>query len=117
MVSISHVGNLDGISVPIKEIAKITHDHDALISVDGAQSTPHKKVDVQELDIDFLSFSIHKMCGPSGMGGLWGRSELLNKTYRFNQEDRQSKPHTMTPFHGLKHPQNLKVDLVILLES
>ena len=44
MVSISHVGNLDGISVPIKEIAKITHDHDALISVDGAQSTPHKKV-------------------------------------------------------------------------
>jgi cysteine desulfurase/selenocysteine lyase len=73
----SHVGNLDGVKIPIKEIAKITHQHDALISVDGAQSTPHMNVDVQDLDIDFLSFSIHKMCGPSGMGGLWGRSELL----------------------------------------
>ena len=79
MVSVSHVGNLDGISIPIKEIAKITHDHGALICVDGAQSTPHMKVDVQALDIDFLAFSIHKMCGPSGMGGLWGRYELLDE--------------------------------------
>ena len=62
MVSISHVDNLDGISVPIKEIAKITHDHDALISVDGAQSTPHKKVDVQELDIDFFCLSRYIKC-------------------------------------------------------
>ncbi len=79
MVSVSHVGNLDGISIPIKEIAKITHDHGALICVDGAQSTPHMNVDVQALDIDFLAFSIHKMCGPSGMGGLWGRYELLDE--------------------------------------
>lgn len=79
MVSVSHVGNLDGISIPIKEIAKITHDHGALICVDGAQSTPHMNVDVQALDIDFLAFSIHKMCGPSGMGGLWGRYELLEE--------------------------------------
>ncbi|MBL6890781.1 MAG: cysteine desulfurase [Candidatus Poseidoniaceae archaeon] len=77
LVSMSHVGNLDGVKIPIKEITKVTHEHNALISVDGAQSTPHMKVDVQELDIDFLSFSIHKMCGPSGMGGLWGRTELL----------------------------------------
>ena len=77
LVSMSHVGNLDGVKIPIKEITKLTHEHNALISVDGAQSTPHMKVDVQELDIDFLSFSIHKMCGPSGMGGLWGRTELL----------------------------------------
>ena len=77
LVSFSHVGNLDGISVPIKKIAKITHEYDALIAVDGAQSTPHMRVDVQDLDIDFISFSIHKMCGPSGMGGLWGRYELL----------------------------------------
>ncbi len=79
MVSVSHVGNLDGISIPIKEISKITHDHGALICVDGAQSTPHMNVDVQALDIDFLAFSIHKMCGPSGMGGLWGRYELLDE--------------------------------------
>lgn len=78
MVSMSHVGNLDGVSIPIQEIANIAHDFDALVSVDGAQSTPHMNVDVQELGIDFLSFSIHKMCGPSGMGGLWGRYDLLD---------------------------------------
>jgi len=77
LVSMSHIGNLDGVKIPIKEIAKVTHDYDALISVDGAQSTPHMKVDVKDLGIDFLSFSIHKMCGPSGMGALWGREELL----------------------------------------
>ena len=78
MVSMSHVGNLDGVAIPIREITKIAHDHGALVAVDGAQSTPHMNVNVQELDIDFLSFSIHKMCGPSGMGGLWGRYDLLD---------------------------------------
>ena len=78
LVSMSHVGNLDGVTLPIKEIAKITHDHGGLICVDGAQSTPHMNVDVQSLDIDFLAFSIHKMLGPSGMGGLWGRYDLLD---------------------------------------
>lgn len=79
LVSMSHVGNLDGVSTPIKEIAKVTHDHGALIAVDGAQSLPHMKVDVQDLGIDFIAFSIHKMCGPSGMGGLWGKSDLLDE--------------------------------------
>jgi cysteine desulfurase/selenocysteine lyase len=78
LVSMSHIGNLDGVTLPIKEIAKVAHDHNALICVDGAQSTPHMNVDVQDLDIDFLAFSIHKMCGPSGMGGLWGRYDLLD---------------------------------------
>jgi len=78
LVSMSHIGNLDGVAIPVKEIAKITHDHGALICIDGAQSTPHMNVDVQDLDIDFLAFSIHKMLGPSGMGGLWGKYELLD---------------------------------------
>jgi cysteine desulfurase/selenocysteine lyase len=78
LVSMGHVGNLDGVSTPIKEIAKVTHDHGAIIAVDGAQSLPHMKVDVQDLDIDFIAFSIHKMCGPSGMGALWGKSDLLD---------------------------------------
>ena len=77
MVSMSQVGNLDGVQIPIKEIARIAHDHGALVCVDGAQSTPHMKVDVQDLDVDFMAFSVHKMCGPSGMGGLWGRYDLL----------------------------------------
>ena len=78
MVAMSHVGNLDGVEIPIAEVTKVAHDHGALVAIDGAQSTPHMNVDVQALDIDFLSFSIHKMCGPSGMGGLWGRYELLD---------------------------------------
>ena len=78
MVAMSHVGNLDGVAIPIEKITSIAHDHGAIVAIDGAQSTPHMNVDVQALDIDFLSFSIHKMCGPSGMGGLWGRYELLD---------------------------------------
>jgi cysteine desulfurase/selenocysteine lyase len=78
LVAMSHVGNLDGVEIPIEEVTRIAHDHGALVAIDGAQSTPHMNVDVQALGIDFLSFSIHKMCGPSGMGGLWGRYELLD---------------------------------------
>ena len=77
MVSLSHVGNLDGVATPVKEAAKIAKDYGAMVCVDGAQSTPHMKVDVQDLGIDFMAFSIHKMMGPSGMGGLWGRMDLL----------------------------------------
>tara|TARA_B100001540_G_scaffold31191_2_gene27166 strand:+ start:994 stop:2208 length:1215 start_codon:yes stop_codon:yes gene_type:complete len=77
MVSLSHVGNLDGVAVPIKQAAKVAKDHGALFCIDGAQSTPHMKVDVQDLGVDFMAFSIHKMMGPSGMGGLWGKMELL----------------------------------------
>ena len=77
MVSLNHVGNLDGIATPVKQAAKIAKDHGALVCIDGAQSTPHMTVDVQDLGIDFMAFSIHKMMGPSGMGGLWGRMDLL----------------------------------------
>ena len=77
MVSLSHIGNLDGVATPVKEAAKIAKDHGAMVCIDGAQSTPHMKVDVQDLGIDFMAFSIHKMMGPSGMGGLWGKMELL----------------------------------------
>ena len=79
MVSMSHVGNLDGVEIPVKDITKIAKDYGALVSIDGAQSAPHMSVDVQDLGIDFYSFSIHKMLGPSGMGGLWGKTELLEK--------------------------------------
>lgn len=77
MVSLSHVGNLDGVAIPVKEATRIAKDYGAMVCIDGAQSTPHMKVDVQDLGIDFMAFSIHKMMGPSGMGGLWGRMELL----------------------------------------
>ena len=79
LVSMAHTSNLDGYTIPAKEIVEISHDYDALVMLDGAQSVPHRKVDVDKLDADFLSFSIHKMCGPTGVGILYGKQELLKK--------------------------------------
>ncbi|HLS67583.1 MAG TPA: cysteine desulfurase [Pseudogracilibacillus sp.] len=77
IVAITHVSNVLGTINPIKEIANIAHDHGAYIVVDGAQSAPHLKIDVQDLDADFYAFSGHKMCAPTGIGVLYGKQELL----------------------------------------
>lgn len=77
IVAIAQVTNVLGYVVDIKTISKIVHEHGALIMVDGAQSVPHIKVDVKDLDCDFLSFSGHKMCGPTGIGVMYGKYELL----------------------------------------
>lgn len=77
IVSIMQVSNVLGVVNPIKDIAKIAHENGAIMVVDGAQSTPHLKVDVQDLDCDFFAFSGHKMCGPTGIGVLYGRKQLL----------------------------------------
>lgn len=77
IVAIAQVTNVLGYVVDIKTISKIVHKHGALIMVDGAQSVPHIKVDVKDLDCDFLSFSGHKMCGPTGIGVMYGKYELL----------------------------------------
>lgn len=79
-VAIHHISNVLGDITPIKEIAKIVHQQGAVLMVDGAQSAPHMKVDVQDLDCDFLAFSSHKMCGPTGVGVLYGKRELLELT-------------------------------------
>ncbi|MEO7910767.1 MAG: cysteine desulfurase [Roseiflexaceae bacterium] len=77
LVAITHQSNVLGTINPVREIATRAHDVGALMLVDGAQSVPHMPVDVQELGIDFLAFSGHKMCGPTGIGGLWGRRKIL----------------------------------------
>ncbi|WML30207.1 cysteine desulfurase [Neobacillus sp. OS1-32] len=77
LVSVTQVSNVLGTINPIKEIAKIAHEHNAVIVVDGAQSAPHMLVDVQDLDCDFFAFSGHKMCGPTGIGVLYGKKHLL----------------------------------------
>ncbi|KFF55519.1 cysteine desulfurase SufS [Bacillus stercoris] len=77
IVAVSHVSNVLGTVNPIKDMAKIAHDNGAIIVVDGAQSTPHMKIDVQDLDCDFFALSSHKMCGPTGIGVLYGKKALL----------------------------------------
>ncbi|TVT28718.1 cysteine desulfurase [Salinicoccus cyprini] len=78
IVAITHVSNVLGTINDIKEIAKVARKNDAYISVDGAQAVPHMSVDVQDLDVDFYAFSGHKMLGPTGIGVLYGKSELLD---------------------------------------
>ena len=79
VISIAEVTNVIGDVRPMKEIIQYAHEHGIYVLVDGAQSAPHKKTDVQELDADFFVFSLHKMCGPTGVGILYGKLELLNE--------------------------------------
>lgn len=78
IVCLSFVSNVLGYVNPIKEICTIAHKYGAIVNVDGAQAVPHIKVDVQDLDVDLLSFSAHKMCGPSGLGILYGKLSILD---------------------------------------
>ncbi|MBI5284674.1 MAG: cysteine desulfurase [Chloroflexi bacterium] len=78
IVAISQMSNVLGTINPIKEIAALAHRHGAVVLVDGAQSVPHMAVDVQDLDCDFLAFSSHKMLGPTGVGVLYGKRDVLN---------------------------------------
>ena len=77
IIALAGVTNVIGDVRPIKEIAKIAHEHNIFLVVDGAQSVPHMKCDVADLDVDFLVFSAHKMLGPTGTGVLYGKKELL----------------------------------------
>lgn len=77
IVSIMQVSNVLGVMNPIKEIAEIAHQNGAIMVVDGAQSAPHMKIDVQDLNCDFFAMSGHKMCGPTGIGVLYGKKQLL----------------------------------------
>lgn len=85
LVSIAHVSNVLGITNPIREIISIAHSHGVSVLVDGAQSTPHIKVNMQELDADFFAFSGHKLYAPTGIGVLYGKEKWLNE---------------MPPYHG-----------------
>ena len=79
VVALTYVSNVMGYITPIKEIIKLAHSVGAIVIVDGAQAVPHMKIDVKELDCDFLAFSGHKLCGPTGIGCLYGKKELLEK--------------------------------------
>src|SRR5438445_5566578 len=85
LVTVSHASNVLGTINPVREMIRDAHKHDSRVLVDAAQSVPHMPVDVQDLDCDFLAFSGHKMCGPTGIGVLYAKKELLD---------------SMPPFHG-----------------
>mgnify|MGYP006280929309 CR=1 FL=1 len=79
LVAISHISNIFGAENPVEEIVEIAHENNALIVLDAAQSAPHTSLDVKSLDVDFICISGHKMLGPTGIGVLYGRKELLNE--------------------------------------
>lgn len=79
VVALAHVGNVLAYTLPVKEITKIAHEFGAIVALDGAQSVPHMKIDFKDLDVDFISFSAHKMLGPTGIGCLVGKYEILEK--------------------------------------
>ncbi len=83
MVSVVHVSNTLGTVTPIRELADLAHERDALIFADAAQSVPTRPVDVTDLDVDFLAFSGHKLCGPTGIGVLYGRESILESMHPY----------------------------------
>ena len=83
LVAVTQISNSLGTINPVKELAKAAHEQDALVLVDGAQSAPHLPIDVQDLDCDFFALSSHKMLGPTGVGALYGRRELLEAMVPF----------------------------------
>jgi cysteine desulfurase / selenocysteine lyase len=84
VIALAQITNVIGDERPIKEITKIAHEHNIFVVIDAAQSAPHLPIDVQDLDVDFLGFSGHKMCGPTGIGVLYGKKELLDNLEPIN---------------------------------
>jgi len=111
LVSIVHTSNLDGYTIPIKEVIKIAHDVGTLVLIDGAQSVPHKNMDVRKLDVDFLAFSGHKMMGPSGIGVLYGKFGLLDKLEPFLTGGDTVKNSTYDSCVFLKPPEKFEAGL------
>ncbi len=96
---LSHVSNVTGVINDVKRIGKFAHDNGALMLVDGAQSVPHMEVDVQDLNMDFLAFSGHKMLGPTGIGVFYGKRDLLEKMPPFMGGGEMIKEVAFSPDH------------------
>ncbi len=80
LISMAYTSNATGYTIPAKEVVKIAHDHGIPVLLDAAQAAPHRPIDVQDLGVDFLAFSLHKMCGPRGVGVLYGESSRLGQS-------------------------------------
>ncbi len=111
LVSMVHTSNIDGYTIPAKEIIKVAHDHGALVMLDGAQSVPHMPVDVKKLGCDFLAFSGHKMLGPSGTGVLYGKYGLLQNLDPFLVGGDTVKNTTYDSHEFLEPPEKFEAGL------
>jgi cysteine desulfurase/selenocysteine lyase len=109
LVSMVHSSNLDGYTLPVKEIIKLAHDNGSLVMLDGAQSIPHKEVNVKKLRVDFLAFSVHKMCGPTGMGVLYGKK--LDELDGFIVGGDTVQSTTYTDYKFLEAPEKFEAGL------
>lgn len=111
LVSMVHTSNLDGTTIPAKEIIKIAHDNGALVFLDAAQSAPHQKIDVKDLDVDFLAFSGHKMLGPTGTGVFYGKAKFLDKLEPFLVGGGTVDYSTYTDYKMLPLPEKFEAGL------
>lgn len=111
LVSMVHTSNLDGTTTPAKEIIKIAHANGALVFLDAAQSAPHKKIDVKDLEVDFLAFSGHKMLGPTGTGIFYAKYKLLEKLEPFMVGGDTIEYSTYTDHKMLEAPQKFEAGL------
>jgi cysteine desulfurase/selenocysteine lyase len=111
LIAMAHSSNLDGTTIPEKEIIKISHDFGALVLLDAAQSIPHKEVKAKDIDVDFLAFSGHKMMGPSGTGVLFGKYDLLDEINTYNVGGDTVEFTTYDSHKFLKPPEKFEAGL------
>ncbi len=112
LVSMAYSSNLTGCTLPAKEVIRLAHRYGAQVLLDGAQTVPHQVVDVQDLDVDFLAFSIHKMCGPRGIGILYGKQELLGQ---YQHEEDEAENVIIPALLGGETVENTTFDEYLLL--
>lgn len=110
-VSLVLTSNLDGVSIPAKEIVKISHQNGAYVMFDAAQAVPHQKIDVSDLDVDFLAFSGHKMLGPTATGILYGKKELLDMLEPLMAGGGNMENSTYNSYKFLSAPQRFEAGL------
>ncbi len=111
LVSVVYTSNLDGMSIPAREIIQLAHSAGAVVLLDAAQAAPHKAIDVQKLDVDFVALSFHKMCGPSGMGVLYGKKKLLTALSPFMVGGDTVASSTYTSHEFLPIPEKFEAGL------
>src|SRR5688572_13152053 len=117
LVSFTHMSNVLGTINPAIEMIRMAHESGALTLVDAAQSVPHLKVDVQALDADFLAFSAHKMCGPTGIGALYGKAELLESMPPFMGGGDMIKEVHLRPFRANTLPHKFEAGTPAIAEA